>query len=316
MCARREPPVSVVVVNWNRASDLQRCVESVLEHTTHSRLEVIVVDNGSTDGSAALVRTRWPAVKVIENSRNLGAAAARNQGMAAAQGELIALLDCDTYVIDNVIGRTAQELADRSDVGMIGCELRFPGGRRQHSAHRAMSIRLSLFQNLWLYRLLPKKRRAEVLLGGYWEEDRDVEADWLVGAFIVVRRTLFLEYGGFDPRLFPEDSEWGIRLTRAGQKILYAPRLGFAYHTGSASNPSMHEQQLRRYHRAGLEAYRTLNGPTLAVFYRWAQLLGAAVRCGAYRIAMTARPSDYFASQMRYNESLVEIYLRPHKNPR
>jgi GT2 family glycosyltransferase len=231
--------------------------------------------------------------------------------MEAAAGELICLLDGDTYVTDNVIGRAAQTLVDRPDVAVIGAELRFPNGRRQRSAHRAMSIRLSLLHHLWLYRLMPKRRRAEMLLGPYWTEDRDVQVDWLTGAFWMLRRSLFLETGGFNPRLFPEDSEWGIRLSRAGHKTLYSPRLGVVYHTGSAGGRWSAEEQLRAYHRAGLEVYRELNGPLLAPFYRAAQLVGVTVRWLVYRAVAAFRPNDYLESQAGHYGLLVKIYSRP-----
>lgn len=304
--------ITVVIVNWNRRDELDRCLRSVLEHTTRTEAEVIVVDNGSADGSATLVRTCYPTVKLIENTLNEGPARARNQGVSAACGEVVVLMDCDTYVVDDVIGRAVRYLLDRPEIGLLGCALRYPDGRRQHSAHRAMSIRLSLFQNLWLYRLLPKNRRAEVLLGAYWEDDREIEVDWLVGAFIVLRRALFLQSGGFNVRLFPEDSEFGIRLRRGGHRILYSPTVGVVYHTGSVYDVN----KLRLYHRAGLDAYAELNGTVLARIYRFAQLFGVVVRWTVYRAAAVVRPGDYLTAQIVLYRQLVGIYLRPHLDSR
>jgi GT2 family glycosyltransferase len=309
MTTSRPPPrLSVVVVNRNRCMELERCLRTILEHTEYAPMEVIVVDNGSSDGSAPMVRTCFPRVSLIENDRNEGAGRARNQGVMAAEGELLALFDCDTYVVDDVIGRSARYLVERPEIGLLGPELCFPDGSRQYSANRAMSIRHSLFQNLWLYRLLPKSRRAAVLLGGYWDEDREIEVDWLVGASMLLRRELFLASGGFDVRLFPEDSEWCIRLRRAGHRILYAPKVGVVYHTGSVVD----EQKLRLYHSGGLEAYATLNGRVLASLYRLAQLFGASVRWTVYRAAAVMRPSEYLAAQTSLYRQLVGIYLRPH----
>src|SRR5688572_5603028 len=110
--------LSVVIVNWNRRDQLERCLASVFEHTKHEPLEVVVVDNGSSDGSADMVRNQFPAVRLVENVQNEGAGRARNQGMNAAGYELIVLMDCDTYVTDDVIGRTVRYLEDRPDVGM------------------------------------------------------------------------------------------------------------------------------------------------------------------------------------------------------
>ena len=102
--------------------------------------------------------------------------------MAAATGEFVLLLNSDTYVEDDVIGRCALHLLARPDGGMLGCELRFPHGRRKHTANRRLSIRRSLIERLWLYRLLPAARRGEHLLGCHCEcrsgrSDADVRPD-------------------------------------------------------------------------------------------------------------------------------------------
>jgi GT2 family glycosyltransferase len=304
--------LSIIVVSWNQPADVDRCVRSVLEHTTYRPLEVIVVDNGSTDGTAELVRNELPEARLIANEQNLGLAAARTEGMRAARGELLCLLDCDTYVTDNVIGRAAEVLLRRPEIGMIGAELCFPDGRRQRSAHRAMGIRLSLLEHLWLYRLLPRHRRGEVLLGLYWTEDREVEVDWLTGAFLMLRRQLLDQTGGPNPRLYPDDAEWGIRLTRAGHRILYAPEVGTVYHVGSVGVRWSGEEQQRAYHRAGIETYRELNGPLLVQCYRAAQLLGVSVRFLVYRAASALRPSEYYITQTATYRLLVDIYARPY----
>ena len=90
--------------------ELERCLRTIFEHTEYAPMEVVVVDNGSSDGSAPMVRTCFPRVSLIQNDRNEGAGRARNQGVMAVEGELLALLDCDTYVVDDVIGHSARYL--------------------------------------------------------------------------------------------------------------------------------------------------------------------------------------------------------------
>ena len=293
-----------MIVTWNGAADIGRCLRSVFAHTRVDGLEVIVVDNGSVDGSADVARS-FDGVLVIRNTENKGAGGARNQGIAAATGEFLLLLDCDTYVVDDVIGRSLTLLDGRPEVAMLACELRFPDGRRQHNAQRAMSIRLTLLRDLWLYKLLPRSRRSHVLLGGYYEGKAEVEADWLAAPFILLRRRVFVESGGFNEAIFPEDSEWGIRMSRAGHKIVYAPQLGFAYHTGgTGKNPGA----LRMHHIAGLKAYSLLNGRGLATCYWCAQLLGACVRWSVYTAANCLRANSFYASQADLYREILSIY--------
>jgi GT2 family glycosyltransferase len=168
-----------------------------------------------------------------------------------------------------------------------------------------MSIRLTLLRDLWLYKLLPRSRRPVVLLGGYYEEKVEVEADWLAAPFILLRRRVFLESGGFNEAIFPEDSEWGIRMSRAGHKIVYAPQLGFAYHTGGTGN---NPDALRIHHIAGLKAYALLNGRGLAACYWCAQLLGACIRWSVYRAALCSRANSFYASQSDLYREILSIY--------
>jgi GT2 family glycosyltransferase len=313
--AEAHPTVSVVIASWNARDDLERCLQSLVSHTSTATLELVIVDNGSADDSVAMIKAAWPEATLVENEGNLGFARACNQGMRVSTGEFILLLNSDTYVQDNVIGRCAHELRGRPDVGMLGCELRFPGGRRQHTANRSLSVTRSLVRNLWLYRLLPRSRRGQLLLGGYWEDDSDIEVDWLAGAFLMLRRDVFDRSGGFDERfhMYGEDSEWGMRLRRMGVKILYAPRLGVVYHTGAVGSDQRwtEKERLRRCHRGGLESYAFTKGRPRAQLYRVAELVGSALRWGVYRAALAVRPNEYLAQQAAMYRWLVEFYLVP-----
>jgi GT2 family glycosyltransferase len=283
----------------------------VQRHTT-APLELVVVDNASTDGSADMVARDFPDAVLVRNPDNVGFARACNKGMAASRGRLLLLLNSDTYVEDDVIGRCARELMERSEYGMLGCELRFPNGRRQHTANRALSVRMTLLERLWLYRLWPAARRPKLLLGGYYEGMDDVEVDWLAGAFMLLRRELFESSGGFDERFFMygEDGEWCMRLRRAGHKILFAPRLGTVIHVGAASADLTYSDRdrLRRGHLGGLEAYCALNGRSRAVTYLAAQLLGALVRWAVYAAVVRIRPGPYVAAQVAFYGYLVQVY--------
>ena len=305
--------VSVVVVAWNGRQVLARCLRSLQRCTTSVALELIVVDNASADGTPEMLAQAFPDVRLLVNAENLGFARACNRGMAAATGELVLALNSDTYVEDDVIGRAAHHLIARPQIGMLGCELRFPNGRRQHTANRRSGIRRSLVERLWLYRLLPRGRRSAWLLGDYWEEDRDIEVDWLAGAFMLLRRELFTVSGGFDERFFMygEDSEWCARLRRMGHRILYAPSSGAVYHVGAASSDlvwSEHER-LERCYRGGLECYAALYGSRRAVLFGLAELLGTTVRWTVYRVAATLRPSAYLRGQAGFYGWLARLYL-------
>jgi GT2 family glycosyltransferase len=318
--ARSAPPLalSVVIVSWNSRDDLAACIDSVLTHTS-GEFEVIVVDNASSDGSAAGIGRSFPTVRVIANHTNLGFARGCNQGMAASRGRHILLLNSDTYVTDDVIGRAVRLLDSRPGIGMVGAGVCSPNGRRQYTANRALGVRQSLLERLWLYKLLPRERRAEALLGGYWEEDREIEVDWLAGVFLLLRRELFEHSGGFDQRFFMygEDSEWCMRLRRLGYRILFAPRVGVVFHKGAASSDLIwtEQERLHRCYEGGIGAYSALHGRRRAALYRLAELIGVSLRWGVYSLASRrhAGDRDYYRRQARFYGWLVRFYLRPRR---
>lgn len=252
------PRISVVIVSWNTRELAIQCVQSLVEHCDLRLTELILVDNASRDGTAASLRDRFSELRVIESERNLGGGRGFNLGMREAAGELILLMQPDAYVCDAVIQRMAEFMWASPDVGMVGCELRYPDGRHQYTAHRDQSIRLAVLERFWLYKLWPKHRRARLLLDGYWPPDQAIDADWLA-AVCMVRREAFERTGGIDERFIMggEESEWARRIRGLGYRVAYEPRLGVIYHVGSASWGQIWTDRgrLRQWHRLGIEGY-------------------------------------------------------------
>ena len=219
------PLVSVIVVNWNTKDLLEDCLASVETHLAQTPHEIIVVDNGSTDGSADLLASRFPQARLIANEKNLGFGRANNQGMEVARGDLLLLLNSDARLPDGSICALAERLRQRPEVGVAGPRLEDASGKLQPSAYRFGSIPLMLVEELGLYKLLPRERAASLLLGGYWSHDAERRVDWVVGACMLVRAEVFRATGGFDPSIFlyGEEEEWCGRIAEAGWRILYSP---------------------------------------------------------------------------------------------
>ncbi len=277
-----------------------------------SRTEVIVLDNASRDGTAASLRQRFPEIRVIESDRNLGTGPGFNAAMREARGDLILRMEPDAYVVDAVIQRMAQFMWASPDVGMLGCELRFPDGSHQHTAHRQMTVRLSVLERFWLYKLLPKGRRARALLDGYWPAEEAVEADWLAGV-TMVRRDVFERTGGMDERfvLGGEESEWARRIQGSGYRVLYQPSLGVIYHVGSAAWNQVWTDRgrLRRWHRVGIDSYAAQHGRGAATGYRLLETLGVLFRAVAYTTLSPFSANPYYATRARDYRMLLGFYL-------
>jgi GT2 family glycosyltransferase len=277
-----------------------------------------VVDNASRDRSAEMVSAEFPDVRVIRNDDNVGFARACNQGMRASHGRFILLLNSDTYVVDDVVERTRGYLASRPEIAMAGCQLRYPDGRVQHTAFRRLGIFQSLFEDLWLYKLVPASARKHLLLGGYWECDEEMEVDWLAGAFMMLRREAFEQSGGFCEGFFMygEDSEWCLRLRKMGKRIFFNP-LGIVYHVGNVSSDLewTERERLRRCHLGGIGAYTRLHGPVLGYFYRLTRLAGSAVRWMVYAVLSAVRPREYYRTQVGVYGRLAGFYLEAVVHP-
>jgi len=306
------PLLSIVVVSWNTRDTLADCLASIFQHT-QLNFEVIVVDNDSADRTVEMLKSDFPQVRVITNDSNRGFGRACNQGMQASEGQLILLLNSDTFVRDDVIAGMTYYMQSRPEVSMAACQLRYPDGRVQHTAYRSLSIWRSLFEDLWIYKLVPSPKREEMLLGGYWQNDREIESDWLAGAFMMLRRDVFEKVGGFseDFFMYGEDSEWCMRIRRAGHRIFYNPN-GVAYHIGSVSSDIewTQKERLRLCHLGGLRSYSKINGAVLGFFYQLARLLGSSVRLAVYSILAPLRMNDYYRIQRRVYAWQAEFYLQ------
>ncbi|MGH2951618.1 MAG: glycosyltransferase [Solirubrobacterales bacterium] len=306
--------LSVVVVTWNTRDLVLRSVESVLEHTEVEDMEVVVVDNASSDGTAAALRERFPAVRMIENDENVGGPAGFNQGMRVASGEVILLMQNDGYVGDDVIGRMAAHMAEEPDLAMLGCELRYPDGRHQYTARRQMSIWHSAVERFWLYKLFPPRLRDRMLLDGYWPAEQETEADWLA-AMQMVSREAFVRTGGFDERFWGggEEAEWARRVRGLGYRVKYVPRLGVIFHVGSASWTQVWSatEQLRRWHRLGVESYAAQHGGLRGMLYRVVETAGVAFRWTVHSAVCALGGSEYHEHQARHYRMLLGFYLRP-----
>jgi len=233
---RRRPVVSVCVVNWNCRPLLRACLRSLTSKLQRLRLEVIVVDNGSTDGAADMVRRRFPRVVLVRNADNAGFARANNQGAALARGRYLFFLNNDTVVPPGALRRLVEYARLHPEIGLLGPRLRDPRGRVQVSCRRRPTVaallhRTCLLRWTGLFRRAYRRYRSR---DGVDDGVRPV--DVLMGAALLMRRDLFREIGGWD-----EDYTFGgedIDLcTRVGRRrpVVHHPGVEIAHH-GRASS--------------------------------------------------------------------------------
>jgi hypothetical protein len=238
--------VSVIVVSYNGRDVLERCL-SALDTERH---EVIVVDNGSDDGSPELVRERFPDVTLIESDANVGFGAANNLGMRRATGTYFALVNSDAWPIDDGLEALVDFAKRDSRVGIAGPRLLREDGTRQLSVRGFPTVWRLCTEYFFLRKLAPSSRLFNAFYAGGFDYTTVREADWLMGAALVVRRELIDEIGGFDERffLFSEEVDLCYRAGSAGWRVVYTPDVSFIHLGGASTRPvwsRMYREQLR-----------------------------------------------------------------------
>ncbi|MCS7282934.1 MAG: glycosyltransferase family 2 protein [Anaerolineae bacterium] len=296
------PDLSVLIVNWNVRDLLRRCLRSVLVNSPSCQLEIIVVDNGSTDGSVEMVRTEFPQVLLIANPDNRGFPAANNQGLAVARGRYVLLLNPDTEVVGNAL-ETMIAFADaHPDVGVVGPQLLNPDGTIQSSRRRFPTLATAIFESTWLQPYAPRR-----LLTRYYVLDRPdgeiQDVDWVTGAALMARREAIEQVGPLDEGFFmySEELDWCRRFRDAGWRVVYLPTAQVVHYGGKSSEqvlPARHIhfqaskiRYFRKYH--GAPAARILQAVIVGNYLWQIGVEGAKWLLGHKRPMRAERISAY-----------------------
>jgi GT2 family glycosyltransferase len=287
--ADARPDITVVIVAWNTRELLMRCLAAIDRHMPARRsIEIVVVDNGSADGTASAIQRERPDVHLIANDRNLGYTRANNQGMAVARGHYLLLINSDAFVTDGACERMLALAEGEPGAGAIGPRLVYGDGRWQRwTAGRAPSLRSVANYYLFLERLAPGRAAfAGVYLGDDTREARTV--DWVSSACMLVRAEAIREIGGMDERIFTymDDVDLCQRLRDHGWTVRYCPQAEVIHLMGGSAAPSVaSEAALRSFNGY----FARLHGPFALALLRVLQLVGFGLRTVAYGAAAVVK---------------------------
>lgn len=219
------PELSVCVVSWNDAPHLERLLPALTAAAGRLAIEVIVVDNGSTDATAAVLRGH-PEVVVIRNRNNRGITRARNQAVLLAAGRIILMLDADTVPHPGSIEVLVAYLDARPEVGLAGAQLLNPDGTVQDSCRTVPPATLPLLCRPPLQRWFQHSALIDRHLMRGFDHARARPVDWVMGACQCYRAQLLPVLGAYDERIFShggEDTDWCLRVWEAGLEVHYVP---------------------------------------------------------------------------------------------
>lgn len=221
--AAPRPRVSVIVATWNAAGVLGACLDSVLAQELPGGLEVIVVDNASTDDTLELLRRYEGRVRVIANDHNAEYAGANNLAAREATGEVLFFLNPDTELLSPDVLDLIARAATADGVGLAGPKLLNPDGTLQPSCAPYPTVPRMALVGAGLHRILPDRLLAR-LLPQFWSHSEPLDTDWLMGAALAVRADVFRDLGGFWPRFYSEETDLAYRASRRGLRVRFESR--------------------------------------------------------------------------------------------
>ena len=231
------PPVTIAIVSWNTRDLLRRALESLSPEVEAGLAQVWVVDNGSSDGSAELVRRDFGWVHLIASEENLGFGRAVNLVAERTRSNWIAPANADIAVRSGALAALLAAGAKDPGAGAVAPRLILPDGRTQHSVFAFPTIPFALVLATGAYRH-SRTLGDRLAFPGHWDSERARRVPWAVAAFLLVRREAWDEIGGFDERqwMYAEDLDLGWRLAHAGWATRYVPDAHVNHESAAATS--------------------------------------------------------------------------------
>lgn len=311
--------LSIIIVSWNVRELLRRCLDSIAASMggppAHSPYlyEVILVDNGSQDGTVEAVRAGYPWVRLIANTENAGFTRANNQGLRLSLGRCILLLNPDTEIVGDALPAMLAYMDAHPHIGGLGPQLRFPDGRPQSSRRRFPTYATAFIESTPLQRWFPRSR----LLQRYYMSDvpdgHPHPVDWLVGACLLLRREVVESVGLLDERFFmySEELDYAWRMHQAGWPLVYFPEAVVVHHEAQSSG-QVAAERLILFHTSKVAFFRKWFGRHRGELLRWFLLICFVCEwCGEGLKALLGHKRPMRLARMRAYAKVLRSGLRP-----
>ena len=288
------PDVSIVIVNWNTKALLLQCLDSIKQSTRNLSLQIIVVDNASSDGSSEAVTAQFPGVTLVCSSQNLGFAKANNKGLHLATGRYVALINSDVIVLEDCLQTLIRWMDCHADIGLVGPEVLNGDRTLQHSGKRdpnlwrLFSEALFLDKIPFLWQAFPgSDMKAKELANNCCVEV-------LSGCFWMARKEALIKVGGLDERFFMycEDNDWCRRFRLAGWIVFYYKEAR-AVHFGGASSANAPERFFIELKRAQLQYLEKYYGNRGRIIGRAIVFLHSFLRVVLWSLIDRVEPNEH-----------------------
>lgn len=236
--------LSVIIVNWNTKNLLYQCLESVYQMIHNLEFEVYVVDNGSTDGTEVMIKTRFPQVIFMKNQMNLGFSKANNQALGRSKGKYLLLLNPDTQIKEGAIEGLFSFMEYHPKAGILGVQLLNSDGSKQNSIANLPSLATELLNKRLLRWLFPKR-----FPGKERDYHEPIEVDSVIGACLMMRHEAMEQVGLLDEDyfLFFEETDWCYRIKKAGWKVYHVPQAEIYHFQGKSAEKDIKRAKVEYY---------------------------------------------------------------------
>ena len=242
--------VSIVIVNFNTFELTSNCIRSIYDKVSGLDVEIILVDNASHERNPDDFINIFPKIILIKSEKNLGFAKGNNLGITQAKGEYILLLNSDCELLNNAPMLSYNYMEENKSCGLSTAQLQYPTGKLQYNCRRFRTISWELLEIIPLYMLLPKQKREALMLHHYFDHQRQIECDWVWGAYMFFSSKLLQQLLGGklaeDFFMYCEDTLWCWQIKQLGYSINFISDAKVMHvHKGSSSSKNKsHFQQM------------------------------------------------------------------------
>lgn len=256
--------LSVIIVSWNVADLLAACLDSIFSNVSGLQTEVIVVDSASSDHTVEMVKARFPQVTLLAQAENLGFSRCNNIGLAAARGRHLLLLNPDTEVMGDALGKMAAYLDANQTVGIVGPHTLNTDGSTQSTRRRFPTLATGFFESTWLQAYAPKQVMNRFYVTDA-PDDAVLDVDWVQGSALMARREVYAQIGGLDEGfvMYSEELDWCRRAKDAGWRVVYLGTAQIVHHGGKSSEQVTARKHIH-FHESKLRYFRKYHGRFIA----------------------------------------------------
>jgi len=243
--------LSVIILNYNVRYFLEQCVLSVQEALSTLDAEIIVVDNNSSDESCLMMKSKFPAIKLIENKANFGFPKGNNIGVAQASGKYICILNPDTVVAEDTFVKILAFAEKEMNLGIIGCKLIDGTGKFLPESKRGIPTPWVAFTKIFgLYKVFPNSKIFNQYYAQHVKQNQTGKVDILVGAFMLMERDLYLDLEGFDEKCFmyADDIDLSYRVLQKQKNNYYYHETTVLHYKGESTIKD--EKYMKRFQEA------------------------------------------------------------------